>query len=468
MDELPAGWLPFDPAAGDLTAQIYRTLRERILTGALPSGARLPSTRSLAKTLGVARTTVVAAFEQLRAEGYLTATSGSATRVATLEIFRAARPPSVREDAAKATSEARGWFKPGVPDLSTFPHRVWARCLAGRARSLRLHDLGYGDRTGLPALREAILDHVAATRGVVASAEQVIILPSASTAIALIAKRLVSPHAGTVWIEDPGYEEARDVFLNAGANLVPMPVDAEGMNCTGDHPNPSVIYVTPSHQYPTGITMSLQRRLALIEIARAAGALIVEDDYDCEFLHGSPIAALQSIDREGVVAYVGTFSKSLAPGIRLAYAILPAPLVSEIAAQQRLFGAYVPIHIQAAMVDFMREGHFRAHVRRMSSVYRDKAQTLTATLEQRCSGVIRFGAPASGLQIACWFRDAETDDRRIVEILSKRGFEIEALSRFYLAASSPGLLIGLSGATDRASDVAETLLKWSLPNRLDH
>ncbi|RZK88420.1 MAG: PLP-dependent aminotransferase family protein, partial [Methylobacterium sp.] len=340
------GWLVLNRDAGDLEGQVYRAVRERILSGQLAPGQRLPSTRALALALGVARSTVVQAFERLRAEGFLEAATGSATRVATLSTPFAAHAERGAARAAPASlpypaEPERGSFQPGVPSLSDFPHAAWARCLGARARSLRVHDLGYGSASGLAELRMAILDHVSASRGVAASPDQVVILPSTSAAIDLIARLLLQPGVAggdTAWIEEPGYPVAQAVLRSAGARLVGVPCDADGMDITrAAGPPPRLIYVTPSHQYPTGAVMSLHRRLALLETAQRCGATVLEDDYDSEFQRSSrPIAALQGIDRGGCVAYLGTFSKVLAPGLRIAYAILPSRLVAEARAAQCL------------------------------------------------------------------------------------------------------------------------------------
>jgi len=403
----------------------------------------------------------VVAYERLKAEGYLEATMGAASRVAAFArpplqgqaTAAAPSPPPTDEDEDRA---AAGPFEPGVPDLSSFPHAAWARCLGARARSLRVHDLGYGEACGIRELREAILDHVSSTRGVAASPGQVLVLPSTRAAIDLMARLLLRPGVtpGNAWIEEPGYPAAQAILRAAGADLVPVPCDGDGIDVAAlSGPPPRLIYVTPSHQYPTGATMSLARRLALLDVARTSGAVVLEDDYDSEFQYASrPIAALQGIDRNGVVAYLGTFSKVLAPGLRVAYAIVPPRLAAEAAAALRLRGAYVPIHVQAALADFIREGGLRAHVRRMTTVYAARMAATVAALRRHCSHVLDVGDGAGGLQLAAWFRSPGIDDRAVAARLNAGGLALRAMSDFHLGPPRPGLLLGIAAALPDETD----------------
>ncbi len=459
MVESPAVWLALDRAAGDLEGQIHRSVRERILAGQVTAGQHLPSTRRLAASLGLARSTVVHAYERLRAEGFLEAAAGSATRVATLPPpLHAAGPPS-QEPTIPSRPDLVGILQPGVPDLADFPHAAWARCLGARARALRLHDLGYGASSGLEALRSAILAHISVTRGVVAKVDQVLVLPTTGAAIDLLARLLLrpgEPGRDVAWIEEPGYAAAHMLLRDAGARLVPVPCDRHGIDPGGrDLASPRLIYVTPSHQYPTGVTMSLSRRLHLLDAAQASGAVIVEDDYDSEFQYASrPIAALQGIDRGSSVAYLGTFSKILAPGLRVAYAVLPSWLVDDAVAAQRLRGAVVPIHLQAALADFLREGLLRAHVRRMGAVYAARMATTVAALRRHCGHALDIGEGAGGLQLAVWFKDARLDDRAVTERLNGQGIGVRPLSALHLGPSRPGLLVGIARTTPDEADAA--------------
>ncbi|MGV1789462.1 MocR-like pyridoxine biosynthesis transcription factor PdxR [Rhizobium sp. A37_96] len=456
-----ARWPALDRTSGDLEGQVYRLMRDRILHGQMPAGQRVPSTRTMAVSLGVARSTVVNAYERLKAEGYLQSATGAATRVAVFPTAplsgQAAAPPA---NLPRVTEfKTGGLFEPGVPDVSAFPHGAWARCLGARARSLRVHDLGYSDHGGVHELREAILDHIAATRGVVARPEQVVIVPSTGAAIGLLASVLLhpgDPGGNLVWMEEPGYASAQAILRMAGAELVPVPCDAEGIDIArGAGPAPKLIYVTPSHQYPTGVTMSLTRRLALLEFARANGAIVLEDDYDSEFQYASrPIAALQGIDSGEVVAYIGTFSKTLAPGLRVAYAVVPSRLVTAIEAAQRLRGAVVPIHIQAALADFMREGRFRAHLRHMNGIYAERMAATVSALDRHCGAQLEVGAGGGGLQLASWFRDVETDDLAVARAINAHGFAVRPISALYLGPARSGLLLGIARMEAQAADAA--------------
>ncbi|MBB2200346.1 PLP-dependent aminotransferase family protein [Gluconacetobacter tumulisoli] len=454
-----------DRSAGALEAQIHRTIRDRILGGQFAAGDRLPSSRALAAALGLARSTIVQAYERLRAEGFLEARGGSATRIAALP----SPPPHGR--AAKAESPppgqslspdnpAPGAFQPGLPDLTSFPHAAWARCLGARARSGRTVELGYGLAAGTPELRAAILSHVAVTRGVVATVDRVVVVPSTRMAIDVIA-RVVLQHPGTpgsdvAWVEDPGYPTSHALLRAAGARLVPVACDAHGMDVArADGPPPRLISVTPSHQYPTGATMTLQRRLAVLGAAQASGAVILEDDYDSEFQYGSrPIAALQGIDRTESVAYLGTFSKILVPGLHVAYAILPAWLAPRVAAALRMRGTAVPVHVQLALADFLNDGHLRAHVRRMGALYAARMAATVAALRRHCADILTPGTGEGGLQLAAWFTNPAMDDRAVVRALNARGLAIRALSDFHLGPARPGLLLGIASATDDGADRA--------------
>jgi GntR family transcriptional regulator/MocR family aminotransferase len=465
-----AQWPMLDRASGDLEGQVYRMMRDRILRGQIAPGQRLPSTRRLAGVLGVARSTAVQAYERLRAEGYVEASTGSVTRVAAFEapVSRGQAVPAPAGPSPISEARPAGLFEPGVPDISGFPHAAWARCLGTRGRALRVHDLGYGAHSGLPELREAILDHVASSRGVVARAEQVLIVPSTVAAIDLLTRLSLrlEPSGGRIaWIEEPGYATAHALLRAAGAQLLPVPCDDAGIDVSkAADGRPRLIYVTPSHQYPTGVTMALARRLALLEAAQAHGALVIEDDYDSEFQYASrPIAALQGIDRSGVVAYLGTFSKTLAPGLRIAYAIVPARLLPEAVAAQRLQGAVVPIHMQAALADFIREGRFRAHLRRMNAVYAVRMAATVAALRRYCGDVLDVADGTGGLQLAAWFRDRGTDDAAVVRRLDGHGFAVRAMSSFHIGAPRPGLLLGISRMVPEAAGPAVERLACLLP-----
>ena len=446
-DAAPA-WLSLDRAKGDLEGQIYHAVRARILAGALRTGDGLPSTRMLAGQLGVARSTVVAGYDRLRAEGYIAAQAGSATRVGSMPTALPRHASAVAPPPAPPQPERFMPFRPGLPDLDLFPVNTWSRCLGTRARHLRWHDLGYGDELGIAPLREAIVEHVARTRAVVADPAQVVILPSTAAAIDLIARLTLTP-GDTVWIEDPGYPTAQAIFARTGARLVPVPVDDQGMAFAAASPDPPrLIHVSPSHQYPTGVAMSLARRMALLEYAADHGALIVEDDYDSEFHYaGRPLAALQGLARAAQVAYIGTFSKVLAPGLRLAYAIVPPPLMPDARATIQRSGGAVAIHIQAAMTDFIREGFLSAHIRRMRRIYQSRMEATAARLTSHWSDMLLAGPGDGGLQLAVYLRDPSADDQALAQALHRHGLGAMALSRCHLGPARAGLLFGIATAT---------------------
>lgn len=445
-------WLSLDRNGGDLSGQIYRSLRDRILLGQLPAGHKLLSTRALAASLGVARSTAVEAYDRLRSEGYIEASAGVATRVAALERMR---PEHQRNDCAPVEGKKsdqpsyRGLFRPGVPDVSDFPHAAWSRHLAARSRSLRIHHLGYENPTGIRELREAILEQISATRGVIAEPEQVMIMPSTRAAIDMLARAMLRRSGRkTAWMEDPGYAAARLLLGDAGAEIVAVPCDEQGIDVSkAEGSQPALIYVTPSHQYPTGATLSLPRRLALLEAARRHESLIVEDDYDSDFQYGSrPIAALQGIDRAEVVAYVGTFSKVLAPGLRVAYAVVPRWLVSEASEALHRRGVAVSTHIQAALADFINEGRLRAYLRRMNQQYAERMARTIGMLESHFGGRLVISGGNGGLQLAAWFRDEMVDDRAVVAKVNASGYGLMPMSGFFIGKSAPGILFGISQA----------------------
>lgn len=458
-----------EPGGAPLRTQIYRQLREAVTEGRIAPGTRVPSTRELAKALAVSRSTVVEAFEQLRIEGYLETRQGAPVRIARLDpapLRRAETDTGAGPAPLRAARQptAAGWtlddpptpvtlraFRPGLPDIRAFPAREWATHLARRARQPASHDLSYTGHTGVPGLREQIVRHVAETRHVVARAAQVIVLPSAQAAFDLVLRCTLRP-GDTAWVEDPGYPGIRTLLRAHGARIVPVPVDIEGMNPGGVPSTPKLIYLTPSHQYPTGISLSLSRRLELLERARRSGASIIEDDFDSEFqIHGHPVASLQGLDRAGCVYYVGTFSKSLAPALRVAYLIVPpdAAVLAETIASAT--GTHVSVHVQLALADFMAEGGVRRHIHRMRGAYADRLTRLHEALGQAGIDGVFPARPSGGLQI-CAALPERLSDLAAAEHLRTGGLHAVPLSP--LIHGSPwqgrqGLLLGV-GLVDSA------------------
>jgi GntR family transcriptional regulator / MocR family aminotransferase len=465
--------LPIDRGAGEpLHRQIYFAIRQAILGGALRPGARLPATRGLARQLAVSRNTVMAAFEQLHAEGYVDGRVGAGSFVshrlpAVVPGARAQagqrsergseRPgPSIRgarlAGLDRGRSRARA-FSPGVPELEQFPFDDWARLLARRWRRPRRAFLVGGDPAGYRPLCQAIADYLASARAVACRPEQVIVISGTQQALDLAARVLIDP-GDPVWIEEPGYLPTRAVLLAAGARPVPVPVDDEGLSVVRGRslePAARLISVSPSHQFPLGITMSLQRRLELLEWARAVGGFVLEDDYDSEYRYaGRPLAALQGLDRDGRVIYVGTMSKVMFPGLRIGYMVVPEQLIDAFLAVRALVDAHPSSIAQAALVDFIGEGHLAAHIRRMRALYAERQGLLIAALRDRLGERLAVAPSAAGMHLVGRLA-AGLDDRAIALAAGEAGIEAPALSSYYHGpAAARGLLLGYAGVPEPA------------------
>ncbi|HEX6105914.1 MAG TPA: PLP-dependent aminotransferase family protein [Gemmatimonadales bacterium] len=456
--------LPLDPeSATPLYRQLYDSLREAILSGRIAAGARLPSSRLLAAELRVSRNTVMLAFDQLVAEGYLEGAPRSGTRVP-LEL--PGRHPRVRprsRSAGPGLSErgrliaetpvhmrAGGTvprpFRAGVPALDQFPRALWARLCARRWRTASA--LGYGEVGGYGPLREAIADYVRAGRGARCSVDQVIVVNGSQQGVDLAARVLLDP-GDVVWMEDPGYNGARVALLAAGARPVPVPVDFEGLVVDRGRelaPRARMAYVSPSHQFPLGVTMAAGRRLALLRWAAQAHAWVLEDDYDSEFRYDArPLACLQGMDEDGRVIYVGTFSKTLAPALRLGYLIVPEPLIDAFRAARAAADRHSPTMDQAVLADFLTEGHFARHVRRMRRLYAERQEALVAAVRERLDGVLEVRPSAAGMHLVGWLPEGVSDEEAAGRAAAA-GVETAALSRYALhPPARGGLLMGWAG-----------------------
>ena len=410
-----------------LYRQLYDALRDAILSGRLRPGSRLPSTRALADDLGASRNTVLAAFGQLLAEGYLEGRVGAGTTVArTLpETLLRARPevegtkqPGRRPRLSRRGAQLLGTrggvanaaiaaqpFRPGLPGLDAFPFDLWTRLVARRWRRVPRQLLDYGDPAGYAPLREAIAAYLGEARAVRCEASQVIVVTGAQQAVDLAARVLLDP-GDTAWVEDPGYQGARGALIAAGIRLAPVPVDAEGLDVrrgARSAPGARLVYVTPSHQYPLGVTMSLNRRLALLEWASASGAWILEDDYDSEYRYaGRPLAALQGLDTAGRVIYAGTFSKVLFPALRLGYLVVPPELVDAFVAARALADRHSPSVTQAALADFIDGGHFARHVRRTRALYAERQAALVHAARRTLGGLLEVAPAEAGMHLMGW------------------------------------------------------------------
>lgn len=402
-------------APRSLRERICGTVRTAIRRGLVRNGERLPATRTLATDLRVSRITAEAAYHQLEAEGYVRRRIGDGTYV---EIAITGTTSRASRDGGPSGSA--GWsrrgsrivrsgghedphtpvaFSAGFPDLDAFPVDIWKRLTARRIRRDGASAMGYGDPAGEPELREAIARYLGQSRGVQCHADHIIVLTSSQQALHLAVMLLTDP-GDAVWMEDPGYRGARTVATALGVDPRPLPVDGEGLVLPRERgPSPRLIYTTPSHQYPTGVTLSLKRRLALIDVARRCDAYVIEDDYDSEFQYDArPTPAVQGLDPHGRVLYVGTFSKVLFPSIRLAYLVVPPPLAKGFAVARTILDGHTARLTQLVTADFLEEGHFATHVRRMRRLYHHRRDVLLTELARRAPWCRPYGT-AAGLQL---------------------------------------------------------------------
>jgi GntR family transcriptional regulator/MocR family aminotransferase len=469
--------LALDPrSATPLHRQLYDEIRAAVLGGRLSAGARLPSTRALAADLEISRNTVTGAFDQLLAEGYIAARSGAGTFVAKELPDQLLRVPACEPTPARvrvpaprlskrgrmlastpvapATREgaAACAFRPGIPALDEFPRDLWARIAARQYRQSKFDLFSYGDPAGYPPLRRAIAEYLRAARGVHCSWEQVIVTSGSQQALDLAARVLLDP-GETAWVEDPGYFGARGAWTAAGIHCAPVPVDAEGLSVAqGERsaPQARMAYVSPSHQYPLGVTMSLTRRMALLAWARRRSAWIAEDDYDSEFRYaGRPLAALQGLDTAGRVIYIGTFSKVLFPALRLGYMVAPAGVVDAFAAARALADRHPPGPSQALVAEFLAEGHFARHVRRMRTLYAERQAALLSAARREWDGLLDVAPADAGMHLVAWLPKGARD-REASQYASAAGVSAPPLSAYYHAAHArPGLLLGYSAVNTR-------------------
>ncbi|MCB1969920.1 MAG: PLP-dependent aminotransferase family protein [Geminicoccaceae bacterium] len=454
-----------------LHRQLYFALREAILDGRLRPGARLPSSRSLASDLRVSRNTVLASFEQLLAEGYIEGRIGAGSFVSELlpehalnarpghvdSLPQVVQPPGPSKRGTYLTSMVTGTsrpraFAPGLPELAAFPFEDWARLLQRHWRNPPESFLIGSDPAGYGPLREALARYLGASRAVRCRAEQVFIVSGAQQALDLAARVLLDP-GDEVWVEDPGYPGLIGALLASGSQLVPLTVDQEGLSVTeGRHlsPRARMACISPSHQYPLGVTMTLARRLELLEWAREADAFVLEDDYDSEYRYtGRPLAALQGLDTDGRVIYVGTMSKVMFPGLRLGYMVVPEHLVASFKAVRRLTDTHPSTLAQPALAEFIEEGSLAAHVRRTRSLYAERQQMLLDALGQMPDGLIAAHPSEAGMHLVASLA-AGIDDRKLAVAARRHGVEAPPLSSYYRAHHPrQGLLLGYAGVPEK-------------------
>lgn len=448
-----------------LGRQLYSGLRAAIVSGTLKPGDRLPSTRDLAEQLGVSRTIVLLAFEQLLAEGYVEGRRGSGTYVAPGISARLAdkvehaialsaygdriaslgtattRPPA---------SPARRYdFAYGRGDIADFPFEQWRRLLSEQARKMSIRGLDYADPAGDAGLREAIAGHVRRSRGVVCTASQVIIVNGSQQAIDLIGRVLINP-GDAIAIEDPHYQGTRAILLACGARVVPAPVDDQGIDPMQLPDTARALFLTPSHQFPTGAVLPVARRLAVLDWASRCGAVVVEDDYDGEFRYdGQPLESMQSQDPSGRVIYVGTFSRTIFPALRIGYLIVPRALVDVFATAKWLADRHSPSLDQRVLAQFIGTGAYELFLRRLRRSLAVRRTALLDAVVRTWGGKMKVTGAGSGAHVVLW-PGGDFNEQNVVHAAASANVGIYPLSPYYLGVARGGLLLGYSqlGADD--------------------
>jgi len=479
MTDIPFIMLDDKNSDVPLYRQIYEAMRRAILNGEFESGKRLPATRLLATQLGVSRTTVINAYEQLFAEGYLEGKTGAGTFVAACLPEDFLQTPRVerRENKAEILSRKLNFsdfgkniskesleilhshqpssyvpFRHGQPAIDKFPFDVWTKIANKCYYSPRREMFGYGEPAGFRPLREAVAAHLKSARGVNCTPEQVIITNGAQQAFDLIGRIFLEPKT-EVWIENPCHQGARTSFQSFGAKLTPVAVDKDGFDLAAalkQSKNARLVYVTPSHQFPLGLTMSLPRRLSLIEWARANDSWIVEDDYDSEYRYaGRPLASLQGLDRNGRVIYIGTFSKTIFPALRLGCLVVPPDLIEIFTAVRALGGAHSPLVDQAILAEFIAEGHFARHVRRMRTLYQERQQVLVEESKRQMAGLLEVSAADAGMHVIGWLPE-NISDKRVAEKAALAGLSVAPVSGYnFHPPTRNGLMLGYTAFTEK-------------------
>jgi GntR family transcriptional regulator/MocR family aminotransferase len=449
--------------AKPLYQQIYDAFRRRVLHGELRAGQVVPSTRELARELRVSRLPVLDAYSQLLAEGYFESRVGSGTFIATALSAGADRNVCAPQGSRRISEHAAalpqyeraatslGPFQVGQPDLHSFPIEIWSKLVARYSRHIRVKALQYGELTGLRELREAIAHYLRTSRAVHCEASQILIVSGSQQALDL-STRVLLDAGSSAWVEEPGYWLAHNVLKAAGVRAVPVPVDSEGLDVSAGirrSRKARAVFVAPSHQYPLGVTMSASRRLQLLDWAQRAGAWIIEDDYDSEYRYDSlPIASLQGLDANARVIYIGTFSKVMFPSLRLGYMVVPPDLVERFTAMRQLMDLGPAQTTQAVMADFIREGHFSRHIRRMRPIYANRRQMLVAEIERELGDVATITGDAAGMHLAV-FLSGIADDRAIAARAAAESLYLSPLSASYIGgAPRQGLVLGFGNTRE--------------------
>lgn len=469
-----------------LHRQLYEQLRHQILDGSLPSNTPLPATRKLSKELRVSRNTILNAYKQLLAEGYLEATAGGYTRVThtlpdqVLSVYpkadnidnRKTVPPGVRNNQPPKLSDLGEkmsvlpypyWdqsggrpFSSSLPNVATFPFKTWEKCLVASWRKIKPAELSYPPVLGYGPLRQTIAEYVQDSRGVCCSAEQVVITNGTQHALTTIFSLLLNP-GDKVWVENPSYNGVKIALNQIRASIVPVPVDEHGLivkEGIKKAPNGRMVCISPSHQYPLGVTMSLTRRLELLDWAKHNNAWIIEDDYDSEYRYaGYPLEAIQGLDQAGRVIYMGTFSKVLFPALRLGYMVLPPSLVEPYSATRIFTDRGTRLLEQATVNEFINEGHLGRHIRKMRTLYAERQNILVSRARIYLKNLIEIDPSDVGLHLVGWLPPG-VDDRAVSDHLLNDGIYAPPLSYFSLEPLEQGGLVMGYAAVDEQDMVA--------------
>jgi GntR family transcriptional regulator/MocR family aminotransferase len=464
--------IPINRKSGrPLHRQIYDAFRSTIVERNLNCGQQIPSTRTLASELGISRIPVLNAYAQLLAEGYFETRTGAGTFVSSSLPDRATRSERRGTSSLQIASGPRrisgasvllprykrapwsrrhGAFSAGQPALGEFPLKAWANLVVRRARKPVARNLGYGDPMGLKELREVIAVYLRTARGVRCDSQQIMIVSGSQQALDLSARVLLNV-GSSVWVEEPGYWLARHMLTAAGCRIVPVPVDAEGLDVAAGIKkcgNARAALVAPSHQYPLGVTMSASRRLQLLQWAGEAGGWIIEDDYDSEYRYESnPIASLQGLDDSCRVIYIGTFSKVLFPSLRIGYVVVPPDLVDHFLAMRHAMDVSPPHLYQAVLTDFIAEGHFARHIRRMRVLYSERRNILVRSLEREFGGLLQVMGDKAGMHLAVNM-PKRFDDREIAMRAARESLWLWPLSPSYIRKPAHhGFILGFGSTT---------------------
>jgi len=457
-------------ASKALHRQIYDSYRAAIVDGRLRPGQRIPSTRVLASEIGVSRFPVLNAYAQLLAEGYFESRVGAGTVVSKSlpEQLTSSEPPDTPRSATRSGTravakrapilpgiEAMPWmlnwgaFRVGQVAFDQFPLHIWSVLVTRRCRGMDAQSAHYGNLMGSVALREAIANYVKIARSVRCEAEQVMIVNGSQQALE-IATRALLDSGSRVWVEEPGYRLARDVFAMNGCHLVPVPVDAEGLDVAAGIKKcrkAQAVFVTPSHQFPLGVTMSASRRLQLVDWAQHSGSWIIEDDYDSEYRYESlPIASLQGLDANSRVIYAGTFSKVLFPSLRLGYLVIPPDLVDRFHMCRRVMDLGPPTFTQEVLADFIEEGHFARHIRRMRVLYGELRRVLVDKLTQDLGSMVEVVGDEAGMHLAVMLQNGHCDIE-VAKRAVRQNLSLWPLSPSYLGEARQGLILGFGATT---------------------